>query len=350
MNIIFTILGLLIVLGIVVFVHELGHYLAARIAGVKVEAFAIGFRPILRWKDKRGTEWRLGWVPFGGYCNVYGQDMMFNRKEYEALPKEKKKGHYLSVSAWRQALIIAGGVIMNFALAFVIYFGIAWARPQTVQLPVIGQVIQDSPAYVAGVRAGDTVVRIDGAKISNWGDLLIAKELAGKKDADVILVRGENLVDVKISSAERWGLVADGARTEIQKKNVWQAGIAGARTTWKQSKILVIVLKQIITGERSSKQLGSFIMIAQVSGQALATGFVALLSIIALLSVNLGVINLLPLPVLDGGYLMVLAVEGVSRRKMQGKTMEYVWIGGWVLIGLLFALTMKNDIFRILGI
>ncbi|MDR1206862.1 MAG: M50 family metallopeptidase [Rickettsiales bacterium] len=350
MTIFLTIVGLLIVLGIVVFVHELGHYLAARISGVRVEAFSIGFRPILRWKDRRGTEWRLGWVPFGGYCNIYGQDMMFNPKEYEALPKEKKKGHYLSVSAWRRALIIAGGVIMNFALAFVIYFGIAWLRPQNVQLPVIGQVIQGSNAYAAGVRAGDTVVKIDGAKIANWGDLLIAKELAGRKTADIILVRGENLVNVKMAPAERWGLVADGAKTETQKNNIWQAGIAGARKTWKESKTIVIVIKQIIAGERSSKSLGSFIMIAQVSGQALAAGFVALLSIIALLSVNLGVINLLPLPVLDGGYLLVLAVEGITRRKLQGKAMEYVWIGGWVLIGLLFALTMKNDIFRVLGL
>lgn len=349
MTIFLTIIGLLIVLGIVVFVHELGHYFAARISGARVDAFSIGFVPVLRWRDKRGTEWRLGCVPFGGYCNIYGQEDMFDRKKYAKLPPAKKKGHYLSLSAWKQAFIISGGVIMNFALAFLIYFGIMWLHPQKVQLPVISQVIQNSPAFNAGVRAGDTVIRIDGARIGNWGDLLIAKEMATGHDASVALVRGSDLVMVKIAPAPTWGLIADGTKMELQKKNIWQAAISGARKTWQQSKMLVVVIKQIVTGERSSKQLGSFIMIGQVAGKALATGLISLLSIIALISVNLGVVNLLPLPVLDGGFLLVLAVEGVIRRKLQGRAMEYVWIGGWVLIGLLMALTMKNDIMRLFG-
>ncbi|MCL2331189.1 MAG: RIP metalloprotease [Proteobacteria bacterium] len=368
MTIFLTIVGLLIVLGVVVFIHELGHYFAARISGVRVDAFSIGFRPVLRWRDKRGTEWRLGWIPFGGYCLIYGQEDMFDRKKYAELPAEKKKGHYLSASAWRQAFIIAGGVIMNFALAFAIYWGLN-LRPQTVQLPVIAQVIQDSPAYNAGIRAGDIIAKIDGKKISNWGELLIAKELAAGHDAQIVYLRpgtiytGPNKVprkgekaesamfdfETRIAHAEKWGLIADPAKTTVVHRNVIQAGVAGARETWTQSKTLVVVLKQMITGERSSKQLGSFITIAQVSGKALAAGFAALFSIIALLSVNLGVVNLLPLPVLDGGYLLILGVEGIIRRKLQGKAMEYVFWAGWIIIGLLFALTMKNDIFRLFG-
>jgi len=347
---ILTIIGLLIVLGIVVIVHEFGHYFAARAVGVSVKNFSIGFgKPIIKWRDIRGTEWRIGWIPLGGYCTPYGQELMFSRKEYDALPAEKKKGHYLSVSAWKQALIIAGGVILNFALAFAIYWGLAM-RPQNIQLPVVGQVIQESAAYNAGIRAGDKILRIDGEKITNWGELIIAKELSVGKDANVVLLRGEDTVNVKISKAPQWGLVADGAQTEIRHRNVGTAFVAGARETWRQSKMLVVVLKQIITGERSTKQLGSFITIAEVSGKALAAGMVALLSIIALLSVNLAIINLLPLPVLDGGYLLILGVEGIIRRKLQGRAMEYALWGGWIIIGLLFALTMWNDIARVFGL
>ena len=125
---------------------------------------------------------------------------------------------------------------------------------------------------------------------------------------------------------------------------------AGARETYYQSKTLLVVLKQIVTGERSSKQLGSFITIAEVSGKAMAMGFFALLSIIALLSVNLGVINLLPLPVLDGGYLLILIIEAITRRKLGGKSMEIAIIAGWIFILALFALTMWNDLARVFGL
>ncbi len=351
MHTLLTIVALLIVLGVVVFVHELGHFLAARWAGVRVDTFSIGFGPaILKWRDRRGTTWRLACLPLGGYVSIYGQEDMFNRKKYEELPAAKKKGHYLSAPAWKQFIIIAAGVTMNFILAWVIYSALFMFQPKNVQLPVVGQVIQESVAFNAGVKPGDVVIRIDEEKITNWGELIIAKEIAANRDANVLLVRGDKLVQVKLSPAERWGLVADGSKTEFRKKGFFGAIYSGARETYHQSKTLLVVLKQIVTGERSSKQLGSFITIAEVSGQAMAMGFFALLSIIALLSVNLGVINLLPLPVLDGGYLLILIIEGITRRKLVGRGMEYAIVAGWVLIFGLFILTMWNDLARVFGL
>lgn len=351
MHILLTIAALLIVLGVVVFVHELGHFLAARWAGVRVDAFSIGFGPaLLKWTDRRGTVWKLSCLPLGGYVSIYGQEDMFDRKKYASLPAQKKKGHYLSAPAWKQFIIIAAGVTMNFILAWAIYSALFLFQPRTVQLPVVGQVIQESVAFNAGVKPGDIVVRIDNSKITNWGELIIAKEVASNRDANVILVRGEQLVNVQLAPAERWGLVADGSKTEFRKKGFCGAIYSGARETYHQSKTLLVVLKQILTGERSSKQLGSFITIAEVSGQAMAMGFFALLSIIALLSVNLGVINLLPLPVLDGGYLLILIIEAVTRRKLVGRGMEIAIIAGWVLIGALFLLTMWNDLARVFGL
>ena len=351
MHVIWTIVALLIVLGVVVFIHELGHFLAARWAGVRVDTFSIGFGPaIVKWHDKHGTQWQLACIPLGGFVSIYGQEDMFDRKKYEALSKEKKKGHYLSVRPWKQFIIIAAGVTMNFLLAWFIYSATFMFHPREVQLPVVGQVIRDSVAFDAGVKPGDVILRIDNSSITNWGELIIAKELAAKRDANVLIVRGEKLVQVKLSPAERWGLVADGSKTEFRKKGFFGAIYSGARETYHQSKTLLTVLKQIVTGERSAKQLGSFITIAQVSGNAMAAGFFALLSIIALLSVNLAIINLLPLPVLDGGYLMILIIEAIIRRKLGGKGMEIAIMCGWVLILALFLLTMWNDLARVFGL
>ncbi len=350
MHTIVAVIALMVVLGVVVFIHELGHFFAARASGVRVDKFSIGFGPaIIKWHDRHGTQWQIACLPLGGFVSIYGQEMMFDRKAYAELPADKKVGHYLSAPAWKQFIIVAAGVTMNFILAWFIYSGIAMFHPKNVQLPVVGQVIQESVAFKAGIKPGDTIVRIDGEKITNWGELIIAKEIASNRNANVIVVRGEKLVNVELSPAERWGLIADGSKTELRKKGFFGGLLTGARETYYQSKTLVVVLKQIITGERSSKQLGSFITIAQVSGKAMEAGIFALLSIIALLSVNLAVINLLPLPVLDGGYLLILVIEGITRRKLQGRAMEYVIIAGWLLIAGLFILTMWNDLVRVFG-
>lgn len=354
MQIIWTVVALLIVLGVVVFVHELGHFLAARWAGVRVDAFSIGFGPaIIKWHDKRGTVWKIACLPLGGYVSIYGQEDMFNRKKYAELPEDKKKGHYLSAPAWKQFIIIAAGVFMNFLLAWLIYTSLFMFQPRLVgnsQLPVIGQVIQESVAFTSGIKAGDTIVKIDEEEISNWGDVILAKELASGRDAQLLIERDGKMITVTLTPAETWGMIADGSkRADPKRQNFFRAMYSGARKTYYESKTLVVVLKQIITGERSSKQLGSFITIAQYSGAAMAAGFFTLLSLIALLSVNLGVLNLLPLPVLDGGYLLILIIEAITRRKLQGRGMEIAIMIGWVLILLLFLLTMWNDLVRVFG-
>ena len=286
----------------------------------------------------------------GGYVSIYGQEDMFNRKKYDELDAEQKKGHYLSAPRWKQFIIIAAGVIMNFVLAWFIYSAAFMFHPRQVQLPVVGQVIQKSVAFNAGVKSGDVIVKIDGKEITNWGDIILAKELAANHDASVELARGKKSVTVSLAPSDRWGLVADGSKTELRKKGFIDGLYWGARETYNQSKTLLIVLEQIITGERSSKQLGSFITIAQVSGQAMSIGFWAFMSIIALLSVNLGVINLLPLPVLDGGFLLILIIEFITRRKLQGKAMEIAFACGWILIIGLMLLTMWNDLARVFGL
>jgi len=350
MTLIITIVAFLIVLGIAVLVHELGHYWAARISGVKVLTFSIGFGPaIVKWTDRRGCTWKLSCVPLGGYVQLYGNEDIFDRKKYDELSKAKKKGHYLSAKLWQRIMICVAGVAMNFALAFAIYTGLFLYQPRVVQLPVVGAVAAESVAWNAGVRAGDRIVRIDGKNINSWRDVIIAQQLASERDALMVVHRrGENVV-TRLAPVERWGITPDASHTFEQPKTITGAARSAIGRVYTESKTIVIVLRQIITGERSAEQLGGVILIAELSGKALAAGLITFLSLIALLSVNFGVLNLLPLPVLDGGTLLMLTAEGVTRKKIQGKLLEYIFIAGWIFLLFLFLFVMKNDILRLFG-
>lgn len=338
-----TFLALLIVLGIVVFVHELGHFIAARWAGVRVDVFSVGFgRAIWKWHDRKGTEWRIAWLPLGGFVSIYGQDDMFSRKKYAALSKKKKTGHYLSAPAWKQAIIIAAGVFMNLSLAWVFYTGLFMTK-QTVQLPVIGQIEQTTK----NLRVGDRIMQVRGKNIESWSDMILRKETSSEKMISVLVLRGEKLVPLQMPTG-RWGVLPDANKTKIVEYGFLGAMGRAGEELWTQSKVMFAVIKQMIMGQRSSKDLGGFISIAEMSGRALAAGLAAFITIIALISVNLAVVNLLPLPVLDGGYLFIILLEAVTRRKLQGKGIEWLMRICWGLLIALMAFTLWNDIVRLI--
>jgi regulator of sigma E protease len=330
-------------------VHELGHFWAARWAGVRVDVFSIGFgRPLVKWRDRRGTEWRLAWLPFGGFVSIYGQDDMFDRKKYAELSPKEKIGHYLSAPAWKQAIIIGAGVFMNLVLAWAIYVGLSYGT-QTVQLPVIGEVIAGSTAEARGIKPGDRIMRVDDAQITSWSEMLAAKQMSTRENIRLTLLRGEKLDHASLpNGGEPWGILPDAARTETARHGFLKAIEKGTAELWTQSKRLFAVVGQMIVGDRSSKQLGGLLTIAEISGRALSAGCAAFLTIIALMSVNLGVINLFPLPVLDGGYLLILLIEGVTRRKLQGGAMNWIIRVGWWMLIALMAFTFWNDIVRLI--
>ena len=337
-----TIIAVLIVIGIVVFVHELGHFLAARWAGARVDVFSIGFgRPIIKWNDSKDTEWRISWIPLGGFVSVYGHGDMFDRKKFDELPANKKLGHYLSLAAWKRALIIGAGAFMNLVLAWVIYSGLFMA-PRTVQMPIVGEVENSE------LVAGDRIMQVGEKRVQTWGDMLVAKELNVNKEVSLLVLRGENLTRVTMPAGV-WGIAPDMERTEVVRYGFFGAIERGAVELWTQSRLMVTILAQIITGERPARQLGGLLRIAEFSGQALSAGIIAFLSLIALISVNLGIINLMPLPALDGGYLVMLAIEGVTGKKLEGKAMTWVMYIGWGLLISLIALTFWNDIVRLIS-
>jgi regulator of sigma E protease len=339
-----TIIAFIIVIGAIVFVHELGHFWAARWAGARVTVFSIGFgKPLVKWRDKKGTEWRIAWLPLGGFVGIYGQDDMFNRRKYQELPAKEKIGHYLSIPAWRQAIVLGAGVFMNLLTAWVIYTGLFTGR-QTVQLPIIGQIEQTTK----NLKVGDRIMQVNGRKIASWSEMLIAKEMNAGHESHLMLLRDDKLVHAKMQ-AGKWGVAPDTSKTETVKNGLVTASGKAVVEVWRQSKMIFTVIKQMIAGERSSKQLGGLITIAEISGKALMAGLFALLSGIALLSVNLGIINLFPLPVFDGGYLLILLIEAITRQKLQGRAMEwFIRIGWWLFIALM-VFTFWNDIVRLIG-
>lgn len=354
-----TVLAMLIVLGIVVFVHELGHFFAARWAGARVDVFSIGFgRPIIKWHDSHDTEWRIAWLPLGGFVRIYGQDDMFDRKAFQTLSAKKKVGHYLSLSAWKQAVIIGAGAFMNLLLAFIIYTGL-FIGEQTIQLPVVGyaepagvQLKFDDKVYLAkapnGLKVGDRIMQVNGISVDSWQRMIIAKEMNAGKDNNLVILRGDKLIQVKMPSG-KWGVAPDVNKTEVVRYGFFGAIVRGADELWTQSRMMISVLGQMISGDRSHKQLGGIIHIADMSGRALLAGLTALFSMIALISVNLGVINLLPLPVLDGGYLLMILIEAVTRRKLQGRAMDWILRIGWGFLIVLILFTVWNDIVRLVA-
>ena len=335
-----TTVGFLIVLGVVVTVHELGHFLAARWAGMKVDTFSIGFgRAIFKWHDRRGTEWRIAWLPLGGFVQPHGQEDMFDREKYDALTKKEKAGHYLSAPAWKQAVVMASGVLMNLALSFVIYTGL-FVGSHTVQLPIVGH------SEAAEILTGDRIMQINGRKIGGWNDIPTAKELSADDDSSVVILRGEKLVILKMPPG-KWGISPDTDKIEMVRYGLFGAIGRGAAELWTQSKIMITIIWQMISGARSSEHLGGLLTIAEFSGRALSDGLAVFLKFIALISLNLMIINLVPIPVFDGGHLLILGLQAALRRKFRGRAIEWVMRIGWGLFLMLIAFTFWNDIYRL---
>jgi regulator of sigma E protease len=318
--------------------------LAARAAGVKVLSFSIGFglgHPIAKWTDKRGTEWRIGWLPLGGYVELFGEKTEDGKVE---------KGHLKSVNRWKQAMIMAAGVVFNFILAWVVYIGIFAAKPEVVIKPVIGTVVENSLAAANGIKPDMKIISIAGEQIPEWKDLLKVKTVAGNDIVKVELQDGDAIKTVRLKADASWGIAPKiDEKPELKKRTFGGVIVRATSEVAEQSKLLFVVLKQIITGERDSKQLGSFVLIGQMAGDALVNGLLAILTLIAVLSINLGVVNLLPIPALDGGQLLILALEGITRRKFNEKAINWIMLISWFFLIGLMAYTLRNDIMRLFG-
>lgn len=356
----------LFVLTIVVFFHELGHFLVARWTGVKVLTFSVGFGPeLFGFDDRHGTRWKLSAVPLGGYVRFAGDENAASVPDQEALremtPAERRESFFFAPLPARTA-IVAAGPIANFILAIVIFAGIFMTAGRAVTDAVIDQIQPASAAQEAGLQPGDRVVEIDGAKISAFSDMQRIVEVSAERPLKIVVDRGGERVELvatpKLKEIKdpfgnklRIGMLGvqrsnNPENVRIERYGPVDAVAAGAQETWYIISRTVKFLGGLIIGRESTDQLSGPIGIAKMSGDVAKLGFVSLMSMAALLSVSIGFLNLLPIPLLDGGHLLFYAFEAVRGRPLSPRTQEIGMRIGLALILVLMVLATKNDIFN----
>lgn len=352
-------LAFVLLLGPLVFLHELGHYLAGRWFGVKAEEFSIGFgREIAGVTDKRGTRWKFGWLPLGGYVRFAGDMNPASQPspEWLSLPAQERAKTFQAKPLWQRAIIVAAGPIANFIVAIVILAAFALAYGQNVTPSVVGTVQPGSAAAVAGLQPGDRLTALGGRSVETFTDIAKYAQLRPGEAVEIDFERGGRAMaaDIVIGVREdqdrfgnkyRIGVLGIGSSAPVLKSvGVLEAPLVGVRQTMDIVQMTLDGLGQIITGRRSLSELGGPLKIAQVSGERLSMGPVEFVFLIALISINLGFINLLPVPVLDGGHLLFYAVEAVRRRPVEPQVMEWAFRGGLIAILALMLLVTLNDL------
>jgi regulator of sigma E protease len=353
-DIVRTAAAFVVVLGVLVFFHELGHYLAARWRGVYVETFSVGFgKAIASWYDRHGTQWRISWLPLGGYVKMHGQERPEEvSDEVRASWKPGLTFHEKSVGS--RAIIVAAGPIANFFLAAVLFAGLFMAVGRPVTSPVIGEVLPNGAAARAGLLAKDRIEKIGGERIKSFEDIqriitahpvetLTVTVQRDGVDKDVVVV-----TEAREVGGKRIGLLGiRGGTVDYQPLSVPAALWGGVTQTWSVTSETFAGLAQMISGQRGTEELGGPLRIAQLSGQVAELGVSNLISFIAVLSVNLGLINLFPIPVLDGGHLLFYLVEAVSGRPLPRRAQEYGFRAGIAVLGGLFIFATWNDLAHI---
>ncbi len=358
-NLLMTILSFLLVIGPLIFIHEMGHYLAGRWFGVKADAFSIGFgREIAGWTDKRGMRWKIGWLPLGGYVKFAG-DMnpaSTPTKEWLSLPAEERNKTFQAKPVWQRFIIVAAGPIVNFLFAILVYIALfaSYGEPRTP--PVISAVSQGSAAERAGLKAGDRIAEINGEEIERFEDiaayvrirpgerLTLEVERAGRMLA-VGAVPDAQVMRDRFGNEARVGLLGIApAERVIAPLGAHQLVGAAIGQTVDTVKMMVVTLGQVVTGSRSVKEMGGPLKIAQYSGQQASLGWVDFIWFMTIISINLGFINLLPIPLLDGGHLLFYTIEGIRRKPLKPEAQEWAFRTGLAALLALMIFVTLNDL------
>ena len=354
----FIVIAFLCAIGPLVFIHELGHYLVARWFGVGAEQFSIGFgREIAGWTDKRGTRWKVGWLPLGGYVRFVGDMNPASQADADAeLAPEARAVAFHNKPWWQRFLIVLAGPLANFLLAIAIFaiFFASFGMPRTPA--VVGQVQAGSAAAQIDLRPGDRIEAIAGQDVDSFEDLrrivsirpgehvVISVDRSGRRH-DVAVTLGSQQISDEFGQSYRVGLLGVlGSQRTLERLPVTSVVPEATRYTLSLTRSMIDGLAQIITGRRSTKDLGGPLKMAQIAGQQASLGVFEFIQLIALFSINLGFINLLPVPMLDGGHLVFYAAEAVRRRPVSLRAQDWAFRGGLALLLALLVFTTVNDL------
>jgi len=353
----------LVVLTVLVFVHELGHYLVARRNGVRIEVFSIGFGPeLFGWNDRAGTRWKFSAVPLGGYVRMFGDNDVSSGLPSAVLgrltPAEREVSfHHKRLG--QRAAIVAGGPLANFAFAIVVLAGLFMTYGQPFTPAEIGQVVPGSAAEHAGMLAGDVIVKIDDRAIERFEDVQHLVRLNPEKAMVIAVKRADQVVTLNATPSRKEVADRFGNRHQIGQLGIGHGGVEYVRRdpltavtravgeTWTLSTATFEAIWQIIIGARASDELGGPLRIAQMSGEVAQSGIVPLFWFMAVLSINLGLINLFPVPVLDGGHLLFYAAEAIRGKPLGQRAQEYGFRIGLALVLTLMVFATWNDLVHI---
>jgi len=357
-------LPFLFVLTVVVFIHELGHFLVARWCGVKVQAFSIGFgREIWGFDDRHGTRWRLAWIPLGGYVKFVDDEngaSVPSRDALQRMNQTEREGAFQTKPLRHRAAIVAAGPIANFLLAIVIFAGIFAVVGVQITSAKIDEVVADGPAARAGFKSGDVIVAIDNRRIQSFQDMQRIVSTSADQPLKFDIDRGGVRMTLtatpdrrehedRFGNKIRIGVIGI-RRTmqpqdmEYQRHGVLESIVLGVRETQFVITRTLGYLKDVVMGREAADQLGGPIRIAEVSGQVASNGFVPLLNLTAILSVSIGLLNLFPIPLLDGGHLLFYFMEAVRRKPLSERTQEIGFRIGLSLVLMLMIYATFNDL------
>lgn len=365
LNIVHYVVPFLILLGVLVFVHEFGHFIVARMTGVSVSAFSIGFGKEL-WSvtDKKGTVWKISAIPLGGYCQFLGdadESSSTSEIDLSKYSEEEKKHLFATQKPLKKLAISIAGPLFNYLFAFVTFFGLFYFVGSYDIPPVVSEVIEDSPAQKAGIMKGDRLVEINGKQINDWSD--INKEVSiAIEQVDLKIKRGEEDISVTVPLVSM-DYAYDETEKPIKRKMIGIKGEAkqfkvvkdnfnfteslrkSAEEVYNVTDMTLRGVWQMIIGERSGEDVGGIIRIAEMSGDISRTrGLLDFLYFMALLSINLGLINLFPIPLLDGGHVVIYLLEMISRRELNAKVRDCLFKIGLGFILFLMVFATWNDI------
>jgi len=353
----YTLLAAIFVLGVLVFIHEFGHFLAAKIAGIRVERFSLGFPPKMIGKKIGETEYCISWIPLGGYVKLAGMiDESLDKKSIRGEPWE-----FQSKPLPHRFMVITSGPIMNYLLSVLLFSALIFSTGVGyVEDTTVGEVIPGFPAEQAGIQAGDKIVAVDGQVVEKWEEMtqLIhskpdqpitiewVRETGERFSASVKTRRQKAPIDGQIKEV---GMIGIGPRVLIQPVGPLRALKEGFGRAIELTRLILFSIKMIITGEESLRSLGGPILIAKLAGESARSGWGSLFGFMAFLSINLAILNILPLPVLDGGHLVFLVIEAIIRRPVSTKVKMVVQQVGMVLLIALILFVIFNDLRHILG-
>lgn len=352
----FIVLAFIAAIGPLVFIHELGHYLVARWCGVGAETFSIGFgRELFGWSDRRGTRWKVGWLPLGGYVKFVG-DMTPSSRGADTIPPEDRSRAFHLKPVWQRILIVIAGPLANFllAIAIFVFFFASFGMPRTPA--VVAAVQPGSAAAMAQLTPGDRIVRAADETVGSFEDLRRIVAIRPGQQVTLTVTRGADTRTIAVNLGRDKRHDEFGQAYEVGLLGVMPTGRVldrlspleivpqAVRYTAALTGSMIDGLGQIVSGARSTKDLGGPLKMAQIAGQQASLGPFEFIQLLALFSINLGFINLLPIPMLDGGHLLFYAAEAVRRRPVSAKAQDWAFRGGLAFLLALLLFATANDL------